>query len=117
MRFWGRPREDQQTIEEWRRATFGPGGSNARLAARLNTEVAELIFALTEDDSNPQAIDEVADIGIVLMGLCSRFNVDFHQIIDQKMAINRRRQWLVDGTGHGHHIEQEEAASDHAYAQ
>lgn len=98
------PHETQETIEEWRLATFGPGGSNARLAARANEEMAELLKALTGDEWDPKAVDEIADVVIVLYGLASRFKVDLHAEVDQKMARNRARQWRLDGTGHGYHL-------------
>lgn len=163
--------ENQQTIEEWRLATFGPGGSNARLAARVNEEMAELLAALTTDDNNPKAAEEIADVVIVLYGLASRLDVDLEKAlmdaagevppdwmtnaeyatemnkemadllgqlvtfdtspmavadvrslarsavrlsnrmgfllpgdIDRKMAINRAREWSMDGSGHGYHV-------------
>lgn len=98
------PRETQLSISEWANDTFGPVGSNARVAARANEEMAELLRALTVDDTNPKAAEEIADIVIVLYRLAWRLGVDLHQKIDEKMAINRRRNWARDNTGHGYHV-------------
>lgn len=65
-------KETQESISIWAEETFGPDGSNARIAARANLEMAELIGALTLDDNNPKAAEEVADVMIVLCRLARR---------------------------------------------
>jgi NTP pyrophosphatase (non-canonical NTP hydrolase) len=96
--------ENQRTISQWADATFGPSGSNARVAARANEEMAELLRALTADDSHPKAAEEVADVVIILYRLATRLGVDLHELIVQKMAKNRLREWKRDNTGHGYHV-------------
>lgn len=97
-------RETQQTISEWAEETFGPVSSNARVAARANEEMAELLRALTADDSNPQAANEMADVLIPLFRLADRMGFDLLGEVDKKMAVNRAREWHLDGSGHGYHV-------------
>lgn len=97
-------RETQASVSSWATDTFGPAGSNARVAARANEEMAELLRALTVEDTNPAAVPEIADIVIILYRLADRFGVDLHEEVDRKMEINRARSWSKDGTGHGYHV-------------
>lgn len=96
--------ECQASISSWAENTFGPSSSNARVAARANEEMSELLRDLTADDNNPHAIEEAADIVIVLMRLAGRMNRDLMAEVDRKMAVNRTRQWNVDASGHGYHV-------------
>lgn len=96
--------ESQDTISTWADETFGNAGSNASVAARANLEMAELIMALTNDDNDSKALEEVADIVIVLYRLCARAGQPLTDAIDAKMAINRARKWRLDGHGHGYHV-------------
>jgi len=96
--------ESQHTISQWANQTFGPVGSNARVAARANEEMAELLRALTVDDASPKAAEEIADIFIVLYRLGERLGVNLHDEIDRKMKTNRLRKWNRDGSGHGYHV-------------
>ncbi len=100
--------ETQESISQWCEATFGPTGSNARVAARANEEMAELLRALTVDDAQAKAPEEIADIVIILFRLATRLGVDLQQEIDRKMAVNRRRVWNLDGSGHGYHVRAKE---------
>ncbi len=59
-------RESQSTIFEWAEATFGPARSIVRLLGRANTEMAELIRAVTTPGSPAQIAEEAADTAIVL---------------------------------------------------
>lgn len=102
--------ETQQTVSRWADETFGVAGSNARVAARANEEMAELLRALTADDRHPKAAEELADIVIVLYRVAERLGVCLHTEIDRKMAINRARVWRLDNTGHGYHVRPEKLA-------
>jgi NTP pyrophosphatase (non-canonical NTP hydrolase) len=99
--------ENQDSIVRWINQTFGPAEMNMRCATRANEEMAELLKALSTDDDHPKAVEEAADIVIVLYRLASRFGVNLHDEIDKKMAINRARTWKRDGTGQGYHVKQE----------
>lgn len=94
---------DQASISLWAENTFGPAGSNARVAARANEEMAELIRALTIDEFHEKAAEEIADIVIILYRLASRLQVDLLTEVDRKMQINNLREWKRDGSGHGYH--------------
>lgn len=103
--------ETQDTISRWTYETFGNAKTNARVAARANEEMAELLRALTADENHPKAIEEAADVVIILYRLASCMGKDLHEEIDRKMAINRTRQWNVTTDGHGYHIRDKVAAS------
>lgn len=100
------PTETQKSVTEWADYTFGPVTSHARVAARANEEMAELLRALTVDDAHPKAAEEIADIFIILYRLASKLGVDIGEEIDRKMAVNRAREWAKDNTGHGYHVPQ-----------
>ena len=44
--------EDQESMSAWADQTFGPASSNARVAARANEGMAELLRALIADDNH-----------------------------------------------------------------
>jgi hypothetical protein len=46
--------EDQESSGAWVDQTFGPASSNARVAARANEGMAELLRALIADDTMPR---------------------------------------------------------------
>jgi NTP pyrophosphatase (non-canonical NTP hydrolase) len=99
--------ESQHSISEWAEETFGPSGSDVRVAARANEEMAELLRACCMDDvSAEKKREEIADVVIVLCRLMTRLGGDLNKEIDRKMAVNRQRIWRRDGSGHGyHHVE------------
>lgn len=96
--------ETQKTISDWAEETFGPTGSNMRVAVRAQEELTELLRALSVDDLHPKAADEVADVVIVLQRLATRLGVDLWAEVERKMAVNRARVWKLDNTGHGYHV-------------
>jgi hypothetical protein len=72
--------ETQATIEAWRRATFGDGGTLLRMATRADTEMAELLvkvsieWPIDEHGARFAAwrqgvLHEIADVAIVLYGI------------------------------------------------
>lgn len=73
-------RETQTSIAEWQDVTFGKSARNFRIAVRANEEMAELLRELSlgaspEYDAR-KAIEECADVYIVLCRLGDRFGVD-----------------------------------------
>ena len=64
--------EDQESISAWADQTFGPASSNARVAARANEGMAELLRALIADDNHAKAAEKVANGVIVLCRLMTR---------------------------------------------
>lgn len=97
--------ETQDSISSWAEETFGPSGSNLRVAIRANQEMAELLRELALNDSNPKAADEIADVIIVLCRLSTRLGFDIETQVHRKMTINRARKWKLDGSGHGYHVD------------
>lgn len=97
-------RENQASINRWIDETFGAAGTNFSVASRANQEMAELLMALAIDDHHPKAVEEAADIVIVLFRLAEREGKDLMTEVTRKMAVNRRRRWHVSN-GHGQHIE------------
>ena len=100
-------KETQTTITQWANQTFGVSSSNVRVASRANEEMAELIRALTTDDYNPKAAEEIADVVIVLCRLATQLGCNILNEVDRKMIKNRQRVWKLDGTGHGYHVREE----------
>lgn len=96
-------KETQESISTWAEDTFGSHGSNLGVAIRANEEMAELLACLRDNDNDPKALVEGADIIIVLMRLFSRFGVSFWDVIEDKMKINRGRTWRSTTSGHGYH--------------
>jgi NTP pyrophosphatase (non-canonical NTP hydrolase) len=96
-------KETQQTVSEWIENTFGPVGSNARVVARANEEMAELVRSVAIDDNHPDLGEEMADVLICLYRLAARTGVDLGEEVDKKMAVNRARRWEMDGSGCGYH--------------
>ena len=94
--------ETQETISQWSADTFGAVVSNARVAARANEEMAELLRTLTTDGDDPAAGAEIADVVIVLYRLASLMGFELDKLVNSKMAINRQRKWSRDGSGHGY---------------
>lgn len=96
--------ETQKSISDWAVETFGATGSNLRVALRMNNEMAELLDKLAKNDTDPNAVEEAGDIIIVAMRLFERFGVNFWDVVEAKMLVNRARKWKKDGTGCGQHV-------------
>lgn len=106
-----RHRENCETIGGWADRAFGPASSDARVAARANEEMAELLRAVTADLPPDIYLEEAADVVIVLCRLAHLHGIDLFDLVDEKMAVNRARLWEKDGTGHGYHKRAQAAAS------
>lgn len=96
--------ETQGTIAAWAADTFGDAASDARVAARANEEMAELLRHVTSGQDNALIVEEAADVMIVLYRLCDRLGMNLDMAVQRKMAVNRRREWQKDGSGHGYHV-------------
>jgi len=96
--------EDQESISAWADQTFGPASSNARVAAKANEEMAELLRALIADDNHAKAVEKVANVVIVLCRLMTRMGRNLGEELVRKMAINRTRQRNLTADGHGYHV-------------
>jgi len=95
--------ETQQTISKWADETFGSHGTNLSVAIRANEEMAELLACLRDSDGDERSLDEASDVIIVLMRLFSGFGVEFWDVVERKMGLNRQRTWRVHPGGYGYH--------------
>lgn len=86
------------SIVAWCDETFGPAGAY-RVARRANEEMQELLEKTPADEWTDDARIEAADVLIVLLR-----TPDIWAAIEQKMAINRKRQWRLTGDGCGYHV-------------
>ena len=106
--------ETTETIATWACETFGESGSDARVAARANEEMAELLRKCTAGVTGDAVLDEIADVVIVLARLANRNGGNIWKSVERKMSVNRKRVWKMDGTGHGYHVRDGSAASARA---
>lgn len=100
----GRSFETSASIAGWADQTFGDAGSDARVVARANEEMAELLRAVTSGKPGAAIVEEAADVVIILCRLAARNDSDLWEAVELKMAVNRKREWKTDGTGHGYHV-------------
>jgi len=103
-------KETTQSVADWADEVFGAAPDAARIAARANEEMAELLRAATSGKDGAALAEEAADVVIVLMRLVRDQGCDLFQEIDRKMEINRGREWKQDATGHGYHVRDKSAA-------
>lgn len=106
--------ETQRTINAWQRETFGETHPWAAFE-RMQKEYWELRDAVhkiggpegrgfCERGDLEKARGEVADVFITLCRVAEELGCDMQDEVDRKMAINRERKWVVDGTGNGQHV-------------
>lgn len=95
--------ETSQSIRLWADETFGPVGDLQTLTRRALLEFEELSQALAAGDAD-EARREAADVVILLHRLSALVGGDLGADVDAKMAINRARTWVADGTGVGRHV-------------
>ena len=94
----------QHQIGVWQERTFGAGPEGVRgQANKLRKEADELALALFRADykATPETVDELADMGILLLGLAHRLGADLATGMRDKMRVNYKRQWgpaAPDGT-------------------
>jgi hypothetical protein len=94
--------ETMRSVQEWADQTFGPASVGTQIH-RASKEMEELLWALTHNEPEEKIAFEAADVVIVLYRLIAQLNPE---AINQKMAINRARQWHVGKDGVGQHIKQ-----------
>lgn len=113
--------ETQESVHEWRVATFGQADPPESVALRMAEEVGELLALLGYGDSmwrrvktcqketfilandKAEIADELADVQVLLWGAASAFGIDLGAAVDRKMGVNRARRWDLDGKGGGQH--------------
>jgi hypothetical protein len=77
--------ETQATVTQWGVDTFGQPKNLHSLAARANTELAELIRWLAGDGNCPHAAEECADVAIPLMRLSEHCGIRFYPMPDDQI--------------------------------
>jgi len=111
------PHETQYTIAEWSKQTFGPKDP-LTIAKRAAVEFKEMldeleVLASRYDRMNPGALQiasrkaavEAADVVIMLYSVVNGLKHDIMALIDEKMVVNRKRQWHTDPTtGRTQHV-------------
>lgn len=98
--------EDQYTILQWARDTFGKRSNPMTIALRMNSEVNELLQAIDAGCSPDEIAEECADVVIILNQVCSSVNRDLRWAVDKKMEKNRGRKWKTNSRGVGQHIDE-----------
>lgn len=93
--------ETQATIGAWGVATFGPITDWEKACDRIAVEAIEA--GEVARNNRGKLGEELADVVIVVMNIAHQAGIDLQAEIDAKMAINRARQWAVDGKGNGQH--------------
>lgn len=95
--------ENSLTIRDWGDETFGKATSILTYAIRAQEELNELINAIEADESDDAILAETADVTILLHRLAGSFDVQLSDVVNQKMAINRKRVWKTSKNGVGKH--------------
>ena len=104
--------ENQKSISEWAISTFGEPENGFVLMEKLKEELYELAARINIYVNDPLRVnfrgvaDEIADIVIMAYQICNRYGLDLHEVIDQKMAVNRKRKWDIIEPGIGKHKEE-----------
>ncbi len=88
----------QREVSRWVALTFP--------AATLESQIRKLRAEVVELEKDPSSVDELADIGVVLLALTSRMGEDFDSLVRQKMEINRTRQWALQDDGTYQHVKE-----------
>ena len=97
------PVESSKTIAKWGTEAFGDAASLKAYAIRAQEELAELIEAIETRESDKNIALEAADVTILLHRITGTLGLELYSAIDEKMDINRKRQWVPDGNGVGQH--------------
>jgi len=72
--------ETQKTIVAWAIETFGDLGTLPKLAARMNTEVAEVLREIVSEPMDPFKVAlECADVAIILFRICEITDIDLRE--------------------------------------
>lgn len=98
----------QARIGGWNLEVFGGPERSRPTMKHLLREACELDVALSVADCKPtdDVRHEAADVAILLLALCERVGFSLAKAIDEKMAINEKREWgKPDAEGVVEHIE------------
>lgn len=117
--------ETQESVGEWRQATFGRADPHSpRMALRLLEEAVELAVAAGADGFDVEELvekaleraarkkrgvvaiaKEIGDVGVTLYAAAEVYGCDAAAQIDAVMRVNRARTWRSTGDGCGQHVE------------
>ena len=96
-------KDSSKSINQWGRETFGDAASVKAYALRAQEELAELIEAIENGEPDKNIALEAADVTILLHRITGTLGLELYEAVDEKMAINRKREWVPDGNGVGRH--------------
>lgn len=91
--------ETQQSINVWQRETF-PDATEEGVLGHLKEEFWEFFFS---KQTASEAAVEAADLVILLYCWAGMNKIDLHAVIDEKMKVNRNREWNIQSDGTGRH--------------
>ena len=97
------PIETSQSIAQWGTETFGNAASVKAYALRAQEELTELIEAIENGEPDKDIALEAADVTILLHRIAGTLGLELYEAVDEKMRINREREWTPDGNGVGRH--------------
>tara|TARA_Y100000593_G_scaffold24510_2_gene48856 strand:+ start:591 stop:911 length:321 start_codon:yes stop_codon:yes gene_type:complete len=96
------PGETAWSIGRWAIQSFGTPTLEVA-EARAREEMDELVEAIQLKSDSARVTSEAADVVIVLCHLAATLNIDLWEAVENKMIINRRRQWESRGDGTAQH--------------
>jgi NTP pyrophosphatase (non-canonical NTP hydrolase) len=91
--------ETQASINAWQCQHF-PNATERGVCDHLHEEFREFREAPTD----VAALEEAADIVIILYCWAMLHGFDLHAAINNKMSINRERNWVIQPDGTGRHV-------------
>lgn len=91
--------ETQGSINQWQQEHF-PTATERGVVKHLKEEFREFLDA----ESDTAALEEAADVVIILYCWAMLNNFSLHDAIDAKMHKNRTRQWNIQPDGTGRHV-------------
>jgi len=94
--------ENKETIRDWAISVFGKQAHPKSIAIRALEELIELLKAI-DNESTQRIHEEIADVEICMAYLAAVVGCNIQNEIENKMAINRQREWVCDGNGNGYH--------------
>ena len=95
--------ETSQSIAQWGSDTFGDAASVKAYAIRAQEELRELIEEIENGEPDKAIALEAADVTILLHRITGTLGLDLYAAVDEKMTINREREWRASGNGVGQH--------------
>lgn len=106
--------EDQASVNAWADEVFGKYIDPKKALGRVCEEMSEYFVALvdlrtmTTEAGKKAAMEKIlmegADVYLCLLRAAEGIGINFHDLVDAKMVINRERTWKADGYGTGYHV-------------